>query len=223
MAQPPFSPVGQFDVGRDQLGVRTVPPRDTTSPDIERLYDNIQMTLPAVTLPVIETALWNTVQEFCIRSTYLRARAEWFMGPGVSTVDFNPFNVDTLVTWVLYAHGLTHWEINPPAQLVDLLPPTAMRNGWASLALRPRAFDVVKLGRIPELFTTWFETMLDGTLFRLYGMPSKPWSSPQLAQYHGTRFRMGLNRARDIAERMHSHQQSPRNLFPYFAHGRRKN
>jgi hypothetical protein len=64
--------------------------------------------------------------------------------------------------------------------------------------------------------------MLDGTLGRLYGMPSKPWTSTQLATYHGTRFRQGMNRARDIAERLHSHQQSPRRAYPYFARGRRK-
>jgi hypothetical protein len=194
-----------------------------TTPDVDRLYDNVQTMLPAVTLPVIEMELWNTVQEFCIRSTYFRSKTYWFMAPGISTVDFNPFDVNTLVTWVLYVNGLTHWEINPPAQLVDFNTPTAIREGFAILSLRPRSFDEVKLNALPELLTTWFETMLDGTLGRLYAMPAKPWSAPPLAQYHGTRFRQGINRARDIAERLHSHQQSPRRAFPYFAHGRRKN
>jgi hypothetical protein len=192
-------------------------------PDIERLYDNIQILLPAITLPVIELEVWNTIQEFCIRSTYFRRKVYWEMGRGVSTVDFNPFDGNMSVVWVLYMHGLTHWEVNPPAQLVDFLPPHSGRSGWALLCIRPVRYDVVKLGELPELFTTWFETMLDGVLGRLYGMPAKPWSAPQLATYHGTRFRQGMARARDIAERLHSHQQSPRRAYPYFAHGRRKN
>lgn len=194
-----------------------------TTPDVDRLYDNIQAVLPGVTIPVIEMELWNTVQEFCIRSTYYRSSVYWAMAPGVSTVDFNPFDANTLVTWVLHVQGLTRWTIDPPALLVDVSPPTSPRNGWAILALRPRAFDEVRLNALPELFTTWFETMLDGTLFRLYGMPAKPWSSTQLATYHGTRFRQGINRARDIAERLHSDQQSPARRYPYFAAGRRKN
>lgn len=193
-----------------------------TTGGFDRLYDNIQTLLPAITLPVIQMELWNAIQEFCIRSTYYRSKINWVMGPGVSTVDFNPFNAEMSVVWVLYAHGLTHWEINPPAQLVDFMTPTAQRSGWALVALRPIRFDVIRLNVLPELFTTWFETMLDGTIARLYAMPAKPWSAPQLAQYHGTRFRQGMMRARDIAERLHSHQQSPRRAFPYFAHGRRK-
>jgi hypothetical protein len=40
----------------------------------------------------------------------------------------------------------------------------------------------------PMFFTDW----LDGTLARLYGMPAKPWSNPQIGVYHGRRFRNHL-------------------------------
>ena len=197
----------------------------TTDPAVERIYDNIQMTLPAVTMPVVERALWNTIQEFCIRSLYFRSKVYWAMAPGVSTVDFNPFEVNVLVVWVLHVHGLTRWGITPPAVLTDYMTPTSPREGWAIVALAPdpSSFAQFRSSTWPELLTTWFETMLDGSLFRLYGMPAKPWSSPDLAKYHGTRFRQGLNRARDIAERLHSSQQSPARAYPYFAAGRRKN
>src|SRR4029079_9943059 len=166
------SAIGRFVIGLSPIEGSTtvVTPPDAggggfvATSDFERLYDNIQTMLPAITLPVIEMELWNTVQEFCIRSTYFRSKIYWEMGPGISTVDFNPFNADMGVVWVLYVHGLTHWAINPPAVLYDTLPPTNGRSGWAQVALRPLRFDVVKLGAIPELFTTWFETMLDGTL-----------------------------------------------------------
>lgn len=219
------SAIGSFVIGLSPIqGALPVAPGPAFyPPDIARLYDNVQTMLPAVTLPLIQLELWNVVQEFCIRSTYFRARVQWQMPIGMSSVDFNPFSADMVVTWVLETYGLTDWGITPPAQLTDYQAPQAARSGWALLCLRPIAFDEVELGQIPELFTTWFECMLDGVLFRLYGQPAKPWSSPQLAQYHGTRFRQALNRARDIAERLHSSQQSPARSFPYFAKGRRKN
>jgi hypothetical protein len=39
---------------------------------------------------------------------------------------------------------------------------------------------------------TFFQAWLDGTLGRLYGMPSKPWSNPTIAVYHGRRFRNAM-------------------------------
>jgi hypothetical protein len=193
------------------------------NPDVERVYDNVLAILPAVTLPLVQLALWNAIEEFAIRSTYFRHKAYWQMAPGVYTVDFNPISATQIAVWVLSQEGLTQFEVRPPATLVDLRAPLAARTGWAVLAWKPASFDSVNAqGSLPELWSTWFETVLDGTLFRVYGQPMKPWSSPQLAQYHGQRFRQGLNRARDIAERLHSDQQSPNRAFPYFARGRRK-
>jgi hypothetical protein len=208
----------------------TVTPSDNmsatlgTNPGVERVYDNVLATLPATTQPLIQLALWNAVEEFCIRSLYFREKVYWQMAPGVFQVDFNPFSSTQLVTWVLSQYGLTNFRVVPPAILEDLqVPPLAARTGWAWVVLKPTSFQAVQQqNAFPELWNTWFETMLDGTMFRLTGQPAKPWSSAQLAQYHGQRFRMGLNRARDIAERLHSDQQSPRRTYPYYAHGRRK-
>lgn len=190
------------------------------SPDVERLYDNVQALMPAITVPIIKIAAWNAIEEFALRSTYFRDTVSWNMAIGVRDVDFNPYSADMQACWVLGQHGLVQWLVHPPARLVDRQEPTATRSGWALLALKPTSFDT----DLPqEMWSSWFETLLDGTMFRLYGMPAKPWSSPPNAQYHGGRFRMGINRARDIAERQHSNQQSPFRSYPYFAHGRRKN
>jgi hypothetical protein len=221
------SAIGRFDTGFSPIQGSTGPPPGTSTAqvlaDINRVYDNVQAVLPAVTLPLIEMALWNTIEEFSIRGTYFRAHVNWQMPIGVSSLDFNPFSSAMVVTWVIEQEGLLHYEIIPPAKMVDLYQPNAARNGHATLVLKPASFAVVTQGHFTEMFSTWFETMLDGTLFRLYGQPAKPWSSPQLAEYHGRRFRQGMNRARDIAERLHSPQQAPARIYPYFASGRRKN
>lgn len=189
-----------------------------SQPQAERIYDNVTLVVPGVTLPLIKVNLWNTVEEFALRSTMFRAEVFWSMAIGVSTVDFNPFSADMSACWVLSQHGLWHWRVDPPAQLRDLTAPNNVRTGKVILALKPLSFDA----NLPaEMFSTWFEALLDGTLFRLYGTPSKPWSDVKLATYHGTRFRQSINRARDLAARNWSPQQ-PRWFFPLFAAGRRK-
>lgn len=43
---------------------------------------------------------------------------------------------------------------------------------------------------IPDwMYDMYFQDWLDGSLSRLYSMPTKPWSNLQLAQYHAKRFR----------------------------------
>jgi len=195
-----------------------------SNPDVTRVYDNVLAVMPSATLPLVQMCLWSTIEEFAIRSLYFRDKVYWQMAPGVWQVDFNPYSATQLVVWVITQYGLTNFRVVPPAVLEDLqVPCDAARTGWAWLALKPTSFQAVQQpGAFPELWNTWFETMLDGTMFRLYGQPAKPWSSPQMAQYHGSRFRQGMARARDIAERQHSDQQSPRRTYPYFASGRRK-
>lgn len=204
------------------------------SPDLQRLYDNVQAIVPAVALPLITLQTWNAIEEFYLRSTVERAEVIWTMGPGVNTVDFNPFNADWLVAWILDlgpAYGVPNLpsstsvsgydlRIDPPSVLRDIHNPisTQTRTGKALLALKPVSLDIEFP---PMLWMQWFDVILDGVLARLYGMPSKPFSSPQLATYHGPRFRDGIRRARDIAQRGFT-DGGGRWCFPYFSRGHRK-
>jgi hypothetical protein len=204
------------------------------SPDIQRLYDNVQAVVPAVSLPVITLQTWNAIEEFYLRSTLRREEVLWTMGSGVDEVDFNPFDADWLVAWILDvgpAYGVSSaanttsvsgrdLRIDPPSLLRDIHNPvpTTQRQGSALLALKPVSLDIEFP---PMLWMQWFDVILDGVLFRLYGMPSKPYSSTQLATYHGTRFRGGIRRARDYAQRQYT-DGGGRWCFPYFSRGHRK-
>ena len=42
------------------------------------------------------------------------------------------------------------------------------------------------------MWDMYFQDWLDGTLARLYGMPSKPWTNPTIAAYHAKRFRNAM-------------------------------
>jgi hypothetical protein len=150
------------------------------------------------------------------------------MGPGANTVDFNPFDEDWLVAWILDlgpAYGVPNLpastsvsgydlRVYPPAVLRDIHNPvsTQTRTGGALLALKPVSLDI----EFPsELWMHWFDVILDGVLARLYGMPSKPFSNPQLGTYHSTRYRGGIRRARATVS-------GGRWCFPYFSRGHRK-
>jgi hypothetical protein len=70
---------------------------------------------------------------------------------------------------------------------------------------------------VPPFISNQFaEPIRDGTLFRLYSQPNKPYSDPARAEYYGKRFRNQMIRARAAAR----DNNPPRHLFPYFATGR---
>jgi hypothetical protein len=219
------SAIGEFVIGLSPIEGWTVPFAATEAklpPGLDRFYDTIQSRLPGITPPLIDLELDNAIEEFCFRSTYFREQIFWQMQPGISRVALSPYSLQMVTIWVIAQDGLLDYYIEPPATLVDRQVPMATRTGKALIVIKPKTLDFVKKGAAPDLFTTWFEPMLDGVLFRLYGIPTKPWSSPQLASYHGTRWWTGVNRARDTAERLNSNQQSPFRNFPYWARGRRK-
>jgi hypothetical protein len=55
-------------------------------PGLERLYDNVQVEAPGLTLPVAKMALWNTIEDFALRSTYFRSVGYgWAMPANVNT------------------------------------------------------------------------------------------------------------------------------------------
>ena len=190
---------------------------------VDRLFDTVQSQMPGATMAMIELVLRNVVEEFCYRSTYFREKVFWQMAPGVREITIDPYDRNLETIYITAQEGLTHYQVRPPATLQDQQIPVASRTGWALIILKPRSFAAVKRGAVAALFTNWWEVMLDGIMARLYAQPVKPWSSPQMAQYHGTRFWQGVNRARDQAERGNSAEQSPFRNFPYFARGRRKN
>lgn len=206
--------------------VTTTPTADTNSflgsdSTVARLYDNVQAQVPAIGLTLIKLEAWNVIEEFYLRSTARRETVYWNMASGVYSIDFNPFDENWLVCWILAFTGLTNAKIEPPSVLKDLSypHPTDLRTGQALVALKPVSF-VSDLGSVH--WQQWFEAILDGTLHRLYRQPAKPWSSPQLALFHGRRYMAGINRARAAAD--HSFTDGGgRWSYPYFAGGRRKN
>ncbi len=187
-------------------------------PGLNRLYDNVLVEVPSVTLQMVQVQAWNTIEDFYLRSTVRREVVYWTMAPGVQQIDFNPYDENWLVAWVLEVCGLPCYRVVPPGVVIDTTNPTSQRNGSALLALKPVANG---FSPDPLLFQTWFETLLAGVLSRLYGMPAKPYTSPQLAQKHASVYTRGIAIARAFADGANGAGPG-RWRFPYFAAGRRK-
>lgn len=189
------------------------------NPGLTRLYDNIQAEVPGVALEMVQMELWNTIEDFYLQSTERRQLVNWTMAPGVNHLDFNPYDENWLVGWVLQVVGLNNFTVEPPGGVLDLNYPANPRQGWVLLALKPVSFQA----DFPQtLFTNWFETILAGALARIYAKPMKPYTSPQLAQFNGKRYMAGVQRARGIADKQFTNGGGRWN-FPNFAPGRRKN
>jgi len=189
-------------------------------PGLTRLYDNIQAVVPGVLTPLVKLTVWNAIEDFYQRSTWKRELLNWCMPPKVSCIDFNPFNGDWLVCWILEVYGYDNYVVRPLAQIIDIhVPPVeGIRQGSALVALKPVSLDT-ELDA--DLFMNWFDTILDGALYRLYLQPAKPYTSPQLSQFHGRQFRVGCQRARAIAQKQYTNGPG-RWTFNYFADGQRK-
>ena len=89
--------------------------------------------------------------------------------------------------------------------VVELLPPAAGnladREGivpWVSLGFPPVWIE----NAVPIVFQRyWYDTILSGSLLRLLGQQDKPYTNPQLALYHGKKYRNEIAVARDMAMR----------------------
>lgn len=186
---------------------------------LERIYDAVQTVVPGVTFAVVQMAVWDTIDEFCTRSTYLRETLSWTLPPNERSVDLNPISAVLTAVWVLDVTGLNPYRVDPPAILHDGGDATQGRSGYAWVACKPTRLTT----NLPAvLVDNWYETLKDGTLGRLYMQPAKPYSSKELALFHGTRFRDGLRLARDAARKFNAGPNPGTWQFPYFATGRRK-
>lgn len=193
-----------------------------TATDVTRLFDNVQALIPGITTDLVALAAWNAIENFYQRSTYRREHVYWRLDPGKAVLEFDPYDKPQN-TWrvcrFLGFRGLSHPKFIPPGQVVDLSCPVpdSQRNGEALLALKPQNFETV----LPyDVWTNHFETLLNGTLHRLYLQPGKPWSDLNAMTLHGRLYRGGVASARAEAQSHHLRDAGSWS-FPYFATGGR--
>lgn len=193
-------------------------PTQVATGGLDRLYDAIESSLPGVQHPVVQSAVWDTIDEFCTRSLVWRETMSWVLPAGMREVDLNPVSATAVVVWVIGVQGISAASVSPPAILIDSGDVSQARSGTARVACKPTRLS----DQLPSfLVNNWYEALRDGTLARLYEQPAKPYSNMDLARFHGTRFRSGIRLARDAANRYFTNGTSGWR-FPYFASGRRR-
>lgn len=186
----------------------------SASGGLDRIYDGIEAVLPGVQHAMVQLVVWDAIEEFCTRSTLWRLTVGWALAPGAVSLNLNPLDDVAQAVWVLELCGLRRHRLRPPAIIVDLGDTRQARSGTARVACKPRrlAEEVVPAFLVDE----WSEVLRDGALYRLYCQPFKPYTSPQLAQMHGRKWRAGVALARVMAKE----QNNCPPHFPYFAWGR---
>ena len=69
-------------------------PYDPGNSDLDRFLDNIQVTMPGVTTDMTTLVAWNTIEDFYQRSTLRREHVFWALPPGITQLDFDPYDKD---------------------------------------------------------------------------------------------------------------------------------
>lgn len=189
----------------------------TSTPDITRILDKVQSTMPGLTTDMASMVTWTTIEDFYIKSTYRREHVYWELCPGETILDFDPYDADWRVCRFLELSGLFTWKIIPPGRVIDLTSPTptGVRNGEALLALKP---DNINVDLPYDVMTTYWEGIMSGVLYRLFMQPAKPYSDLNAAQIHGRLYRSCIASARGDAQAWHVRDGSSWQ-YPYFATG----
>lgn len=108
-------------------------------------------------------------------------------------------------------NGPMGYGITPNKLALYATPAHEMGDTFTVVVTKTSCRDAKKMPA--EMATIWYEPIYDGCIGKLYSMPKKPWSNPQLAMYHLRRFRNGMAVARDAAR--HNHTSAETNFrFP---------
>lgn len=171
------------------------------------IYSVPPQDLPADTSAVAITPLTNTEVGYLLLVEFRDTNADSFRTLPVTLR--RPPNPDET------AEAPRCYYPESPALLTLYPQPTLLHaDGFrADVSLIPVNQAVV----FPDTFSShWRDAIREGVLYRMYSMPSKPWSSGSMAMLHGRSFRNQIKKARDIVKRRYS-TTSETWRFPYFA------
>lgn len=203
----------------------------------DEFLNTILARVPGVASDLIKMELRNTLRDFFYQSTcWRREIGPYHLRAGRGDVPMDPVDANTDVcfphrVWydkrelrpsapMAYSEDLSDdgpsffFATEPGVLQVWPAPKQTKLNSirvLASLLPERQAIQVPKM-----LISHFFDVIVDGTLARLFSMPSRPFSSPDLAVYHQKKYLAGVSRARQSADRGFT-QAAPHWRFPRFA------
>lgn len=172
---------------------------------LDRLRDNLRTQLPGAIDRAVELELFNVIDEFCRTTNAYRELIETTLTEGESIYQIEPPDREILLVYqtahltmtvvgAVFDDGRIGLPLDPTAE--DVAHPLL-----TEVSLTPRyggSQDPVDWLPV-ELYERWFQTLLNGVLWRMMSQPAKPYSSERLALYHSRRFRNGMAIARTRA------------------------
>lgn len=168
--------------------------------DFNRLMDQLRIRLPGALDGTIQLELFSVMNEFFQTSNCWSEDIPMKVVPTRTTyeiVSTTPSSINRLF-WVKTPSGVPVAATMPVPGTIELAnPPSEEAVYTATVALT--ITDPVDREGYPE-FPDWFlnkysNDILDGVLGRMMSQFAKPYSQPQLAQYHMRRFVQAANRA----------------------------
>ena len=168
--------------------------------DTERLIKNARTALPGALDGAILIELFNVLDEF-FQNTNIWQEDIPFSVIGNEATDtvhyIEPESVSTIVRllYVLDAGGFPiNASMQVPGEVTFGFPPTTAGTYTARVVLTIN--DPTQRDGYPEfpqwIFTKYRLGILDGVLGQMMSQPAKPYTNPQLAQYHMKKFRNAI-------------------------------
>jgi hypothetical protein len=157
-------------------------------------------------------ALRNATIEFCTRTRWVTLGQQLTLtGAEVPEFDLTQQVVDIVdaeidgepVDIVHLNDGETVRNLGPGEYALRFADPNFAELTPAPTVAQPVVIDLL-LAVAPgpeaadlsvDLWRRWSEALKHGALYRLYAMPSKPWSAPNAVAYHQTEFERAITRA----------------------------
>ena len=195
--------------------------------ELSRWYDEVATQASGASIKGIELALKSTVAEFMRESAAFAMELPGLTLRANKNTYYIPRPDDGPIIHI-YAMLYQNRPLRPvSARAWAALPapepneaPTRFRADVAdnsmiviaptpSVTLTDKLIPYVALGysstcssNVPDVFCRqWYDVILHGALQRLFMQPNKPYSSAQMAMYHGRAFRNGIAVARDRARK----------------------
>lgn len=202
---------------------------ETLRAEVTSLLKDAIISVPGADRDLVEMHLGNALREFTRQSTIWTEHQELRTVAGAAEYALASPCPAALVGWVLaarYDKGELGLWAPPYGQAMQAMQAVDQRTGSPTsigcpspgiVHIAPTPDGEYSIHLIvsliangitaplpPNLIELFHDTLLSGTLHRLYGMPGMPFTSSKLAEYHGRKFRAGMVDARIAARRTYA-------------------
>src|SRR6478609_1794523 len=177
-----------------------------TNPLIDRVMDQIRVKMPGALDGVTQMELWNTLDDFLVRTNVWTGETEVKLKVG-KLEDGTNYPIKAWISTpgtITFASG-----VSEPKTIVATVALTVGDPGKRQV-----------YPDVPDwIWGDYYDVIIDGTIGRLFGHPAKPYSNPQMALFHLKQYSAGCDQAKWMVNRGRR-MEGQRWMFPQSYAGR---